>query len=193
MSRSSSVTDATPARESRSAAGTPAVLAGTPAVPGVAVGPVIRPSGAVRLPDGDGAPVPEGERAAEAARFAAAADAVAARLAERAAAATGVSAEVLAATAGMARDRGLLTAVEQRIAAGAPAEVATVGAAQQFADLFAGLGGLMAERVTDIHDVRDRIVAELTGQEEPGVPSIGTRTHLAGAAYPFLGREGTFT
>ena len=29
----------------------------------------------------------------------------------------------------------------------------------------------MAERVTDVRDVRDRIVAELTGQGEPGVPN----------------------
>ena len=28
----------------------------------------------------------------------------------------------------------------------------------------------MAERVTDIHDVRARIVAELTGQQAPGIP-----------------------
>ncbi|MGY1743442.1 DEAD/DEAH box helicase, partial [Blastococcus sp. SYSU D01050] len=38
-------------------------------------------------------------------------------------------------------------------AAGPPAPPA-----QQFVDLFAGLGGLMAERVTDVRDVRDRIV-----------------------------------
>jgi phosphotransferase system enzyme I (PtsI) len=38
-------------------------------------------------------------------------------------------------------------------------------------DMFSALGGLMAERVTDVRDVRDRIVAELTGQGEPGVPS----------------------
>ena len=37
--------------------------------------------------------------------------------------------------------------------------------------MFTALGGLMAERVTDVRDVRDRIVAELTGQGEPGVPS----------------------
>nr|MDP9461803.1 PEP-utilizing enzyme [Actinomycetota bacterium] len=93
------------------------------------------------------------------------------RLAQRAAAATGVSAEVLSTTAGLARDRGLLSTVEQRIDAGSSAEVATVQAAQQFVDMFTALGGLMAERVTDVRDVRDRIVAELTGQGEPGVPS----------------------
>ena len=148
----------------------PVVLTGTPVVPGVALGPVIRPSGAVRLPEGDAAEVPESERPAERERFVAAAGIVAGRLADRAAAATGVSAEVLSTTAGLARDRGLLSAVEQRIDAGAPAAVATVAAAQQFVDMFTALGGLMAERVTDVRDIRDRIVAELTGQGEPGVP-----------------------
>ncbi|RBY81659.1 phosphoenolpyruvate--protein phosphotransferase [Geodermatophilus sp. TF02-6] len=147
-----------------------AVLTGTPVVPGVAYGPVVRPSGAVRLPADDGAVVAEEERAAERERFTAAAEMVADRLSERAGAATGASAEVLAATAGLARDRGLLSAVEQRIDAGSPAAVATVQAAQQFVDLFTGLGGVMAERVTDVRDVRDRIVAQLTGQHEPGVP-----------------------
>jgi phosphoenolpyruvate-protein phosphotransferase (PTS system enzyme I) len=147
------------------------VLTGTPVVPGVALGPVVRPTGAVRLPDPDGAPVPVEERAGERSRFEAAAAVVAERLAARAAAATGVSAEVLSTTAGLARDRGLLSAVGQRVDAGTSAAVATVEAAQQFVDMFTSLGGLMAERVTDVRDVRDRIVAELTGQGEPGVPS----------------------
>jgi phosphoenolpyruvate-protein phosphotransferase (PTS system enzyme I) len=147
------------------------VLTGTPVVPGVALGPVVRPTGAVRLPDPDGAPVPVEERAGERSRFEAAAAVVAERLAARAAAATGVSAEVLSTTAGLARDRGLLSAVGQRVDSGTSAPVATVEAAQQFVDMFTSLGGLMAERVTDVRDVRDRIVAELTGQGEPGVPS----------------------
>src|SRR3954447_19570960 len=146
------------------------VLTGTPVVPGVALGPVIRPSGAVRLPSEELPEVPEDRRAMEKARFAAAAEKVAERLERRAGAATGVSAEVLSATAGLARDRGLLSAVEQRIDAGAAAEIAALQAAQQFVDLFTSLGGLMAERATDVRDVRDRIVAELTGQGEPGVP-----------------------
>jgi phosphotransferase system enzyme I (PtsI) len=149
----------------------PTVLTGTPVVPGVALGPVIRPSGAVELPAEGQPPVPEDARPAEKKRFVAAADLVASRLADRAAAATGVSAEVLSTTAGLARDRGLLSAVEQRIDAGTPAAVATAAAAQQFVDMFTALGGLMAERATDVRDVRDRIVAELTGQGEPGVPT----------------------
>jgi phosphotransferase system enzyme I (PtsI) len=147
------------------------VLTGTPVVPGVVLGPVVRPSGAVLLPAEAFDPLPETAREEERERFSAAAEAVAGRLAERAAAATGMTAEVLSATAGMARDRGLLGAVEQRITAGVPAAVATVQAAQQFVDVFTSLGGVMAERVTDVRDVRDRVVAELTGQGEPGVPS----------------------
>ena len=149
----------------------PLVLAGTPVVPGVALGPVFRPSEGVRLPDGAQPELPEEARAAEKELFRAAAELVAARLATRASAATGVSAEVLSTTAGMARDRALWAAAEQRIDLGVPAGPATVQAAQQFVDMFTGLGGLMAERVPDVRDVRDRIVAELTGQGEPGIPS----------------------
>jgi phosphoenolpyruvate-protein phosphotransferase (PTS system enzyme I) len=160
-----------PATAAPAPTGGPTVFPGTPVVPGVAYGPVVRPTGAVLLPADEGVVVRDDERAGEKERFGAAAGVVADRLAERASGATGVSAEVLAATAGLARDRGLLSAVEQRIDAGVPAAVATVQAAQQFVDLFTGLGGLMAERVTDVRDIRDRIVAQLTGQGEPGVPS----------------------
>src|SRR5438067_1033908 len=110
----------------------PVILTGTPVVPGVVLGPVVRPSGAVRLPEGDLPAVPEEGRAAERERLAAAADTVAGRLADRAAGATGASAEVLTATAGMARDRGLIGAVEQLVGQGVPAELAVVRAAQQF-------------------------------------------------------------
>jgi phosphotransferase system enzyme I (PtsI) len=41
---------------------TPAVLTGTPVVPGAAVGPVVRPAGAVQLPAEPGPVLPEQER-----------------------------------------------------------------------------------------------------------------------------------
>jgi phosphotransferase system enzyme I (PtsI) len=150
---------------------TATVLTGTPVVPGVAVGPVVRPSGSVQLPSDDARRVDEAGRAQEKERFGTAVETVADRLGQRAAAATGVSAEVLSTTAGIARDRALRTTAEQRIDEGAPAEVAAVLAAQQFMDMFTTLGGLMAERVPDVRDVRDRIVAVLTGQGEPGIPA----------------------
>jgi phosphotransferase system enzyme I (PtsI) len=147
------------------------VLRGVPVVAGVQYAPVIRPG---RLPvvDGDtsGVAVDEADRHAEAARFVAAATAVATRLRDRAAHATGAASEVLAATATLAQDRAWLGAAEKRIKDGTPAQRAVVQAVEQFVVMFTQLGGLMAERVTDLQDIRDRVIAELSGLPEPGVP-----------------------
>jgi len=146
------------------------VLRGVPVVPGVQYAPVIRPG---RLPAVDlesAADIAETDRLAEAARFAAAATAVANRLRDRAAHATGAASEVLAATATLAQDRAWLGAAEKRIKEGAPAPRAVKQAVEQFVGLFKQIGGLMAERVTDLQDIRDRVVAELSGLPEPGVP-----------------------
>ena len=148
-----------------------AVLTGVPVVPGVRFAPVIRPGRLPALDDLDpGGEIPEDERQAEADRFSTAAATVAERLRDRAAAATGSASEVLAATATLAQDRAWLGAAEKRIKEGKPAVRATAEAVSQFVDLFTSLGGLMAERVTDLRDIRDRVVAELSGLAEPGVP-----------------------
>src|SRR6476646_4487268 len=131
---------------------------------------VIRPG---RLPVVDvakAADTEESDRPAEAARFGAAATAVADRLRDRAAHATGAASEVLAATAALAQDRAWVGAAEKRIKDGTPAVAAVAAAVEQFVDMFTQLGGLMAERVTDLRDIRDRVIAELTGLPEPGVP-----------------------
>ena len=95
---------------------------------------------------------------------------MATRLRDRAAHATGAASEVLAATAALAQDRAWLGAAEKRIKDGAPAVTAVGAAVEQFVDMFTQLGGLMAERVTDLRDIRDRVIAELSGLPEPGVP-----------------------
>ncbi|AZG44162.1 Phosphoenolpyruvate-protein phosphotransferase [Gordonia insulae] len=77
---------------------------------------------------------------------------------------------MLSATAGLAEDRGWVGAASALIAKGTAAPAAAVAATEQFAAMFTKLGGLMAERVTDLNDVRDRVVAELLGVPEPGVP-----------------------
>ncbi|MGE2736313.1 phosphoenolpyruvate--protein phosphotransferase [Mycolicibacterium vaccae] len=147
------------------------VLHGVPVVAGVQYGPVIRPGkppdlgGALAVPD-----LPEDARAPEVERFRAAAAAVAERLRERAAHATGSAAEVLSATASLAQDRGWLGAAEKQINQGAPAVRAADAAIEQFVEMFTKLGGLMAERVTDLRDIRGRVIAELQGLPEPGVP-----------------------
>jgi phosphotransferase system enzyme I (PtsI) len=147
------------------------VLKGVPVVAGVGYAPVIRPGPSPVLDGIDAIPdVDEGDRAAEAGRFSASASAVAERLRDRAQHATGAASEVLAATAMLAQDRAWLTAAEKRISAGTPAARATVQAVAQFVDVFAQIGGVMAERVTDLKDIRDRVIAELTGLPDPGVP-----------------------
>lgn len=148
-------------------------LYGTGVVAGFAYAPAAWTKDRPALPVQDKI-IPEEDRPAEAARFTAAAESVAGRLDVRAANATGAAAEVLTATAGLARDRGWSRAVAKLVKNGTPAESATVTATEQFVQMFEKVGGLMAERVTDLRDVRDRVVAELLGQPEPGLPSSPT-------------------
>ncbi|MFF0814074.1 phosphoenolpyruvate--protein phosphotransferase [Rhodococcus sp. NPDC003318] len=150
--------------------GTASVLVGTPVVPGAGYGPVIRP-GARPVASTRGADLPEADREAEKARFRAAAEAVSDRLSGRAAAAQGAGAEVLRATAALAADRGWLGAATGLIGAGSGAESAAASATDQFVAVFTKMGGLMAERVTDLLDICDRVVAELLGLPEPGIPT----------------------
>jgi phosphoenolpyruvate-protein phosphotransferase (PTS system enzyme I) len=146
------------------------VLRGVPVVAGFQYAPVIRPGRLPVVDDTAGGDIDEADRPAEAARFAAAATAVAARLRDRAAHATGAASEVLAATATLAQDRAWLGAAEKHINSGVPAVRAVKQAVEQFVGLFRQIGGLMEERVTDLQDIRDRVVAELSGLPEPGVP-----------------------
>lgn len=146
------------------------VLHGVPVVAGVQYAPVIRPGKLPDLSDDPVVEIPDDQREAERERLVAAVEAVAARLRERAAHATGNASEVLNATAALAQDRGWLSVAEKRVNEGAPAVRAIEAAIAQFVDMFTKLGGLMAERVTDLRDIRDRVIAELKGLPEPGVP-----------------------
>lgn len=147
------------------------VLAGVPVVPGVRFAPVIRANRLPSLAELDpGGQIAEDDRPAEVARFGAAAAAVAQQLRDRAASATGSAAKVLEATAQLAQDRAWLASAENAIKAGQPAVRATAQAASQFIEMFTKMGGLMAERVTDLKDIRDRVIAALAGLPEPGVP-----------------------
>jgi len=96
---------------------------------------------------------------------------VAAGLVARAGSASGAAAEVLTATAGLARDKGMRSAVSKRLGAGDSLLVALGAAVEQFAGLFTQMGGLMAERVTDLRDIEKRVTARLVGEPEPGVPT----------------------
>ncbi len=145
---------------------------GTPVVPGVATGPVVRPQPRVDLSHvGD---LPVSDPSTESERYTAAVEAVAGRLTSRAELASGVAAEVLVAQVGLVSDKGLRKAAAKQIAAGSGAEAAVCAAVDSFAAMFEQVGGMMAERITDLRDLGGRIVAELQGLPEPGitVPAI---------------------
>ncbi|TDD55551.1 phosphoenolpyruvate--protein phosphotransferase [Saccharopolyspora elongata] len=145
-------------------------LQGVGVSPGKAAGPVLWVRD--RLPDPAPGPAPA-DPAAEAARIRPAAEAVAQRLLARSEAATGEAKAVLEMTAAMAADPALLGNAEKAVAQrGLPAPRAVFEAAGEFAELLAASGGYLAERVRDVHDVRDRLVAELTGTAPPGVPEL---------------------
>lgn len=154
------------------AAGT--VLQGVGVGRRVAVGPVVRVQPAPAVPGDapvvrDGVPVPP-EELPEAV-VAAFAD-VAAGLREQADRATGTVAEVLGATAMMADDPALKDQVLAKVRGGEPAVAALDAAVGAFAAMFEAAGGYLAERVTDLRSVRDRVVSRLAGLPDPGVPEL---------------------
>ena len=145
------------------------VLHGAGVGRGAVVGPVARAHPAPHVPHDEPAPADPGaakERVREA--FTAVADALDAR----AGAATGTIREVLSATALMARDPELAGQAAARIDQGVAPALAVDRATAEFVDLFTAAGGYLAERVTDLRSVRDRVVARLQGLPEPGVPAL---------------------
>ncbi|AEE45217.1 phosphoenolpyruvate--protein phosphotransferase [Cellulomonas fimi] len=86
--------------------------------------------------------------------------------------ATGTVRDVLAATAQMADDKALRSQVLTRVAAGDHVVHAVDGVVAMFATMFEQAGGYLAERVTDLHSVRDRVVARALGLPAPGVPAL---------------------
>ena len=147
------------------------VIHGTPVVDGIAYAPAAwtrRPP----LPPATAPELPESKREAAVADFEAASKAVAEGLKARAATASGNAKEVLDMTAGLATDRGYLRMVKKGINAGTPPVQATMAATATFVEMFEKAGPLMAERTTDLRDVRDRIVARLQGLPEPGIPRL---------------------
>jgi phosphotransferase system enzyme I (PtsI) len=151
-------------------------ISGVAVSPGRASGPVVRVAEPLGEPPSSPAPA---DPAAEAARIAPAAQIVVGRLEALAEKATGEVATILITTAAMAGDPALVGQAEQLVTTERiPAARAVFQAAEGFAQALAAAGGYMAERVRDIRDVRDRIVAELLGVDPPGVPELTTPSVL---------------
>ena len=145
-------------------------LNGTPVVPGVSYAKTAWVT-AIPEPEETSATVAEGDREAETKHFLTAADTVADRLLKRASTTVGTASDILAVSAGFARDNGWRKEVLKRISTGTPAVQSAAQATQMFADIFKQAGGLMEERVTDLIDMRNRVIAELEGKPEPGIPT----------------------
>lgn len=111
-------------------------------------------------------PVAEGERVRGALAV------VSASLKERAKKAPEESAPILKATAQLAADRGLAKAIDKKLKKGLGVTQAVHAAVEEYAEMLRGLGGYMAERATDLYDVRDRAICELRGLPAPGVPTF---------------------
>lgn len=151
--------------------GSTSVVTGIGVSPGRAVAPAaLLPEPVAEPPAGRRLP-PGADTEAAAARVAEAADAVRAELDAAAEAAEGPSADLLFATAAMAADPSLVADAQERVRTEhLVPERAVWEAADAVAAQLAELGGYMAERVRDVVDVRDRLVAQLTGRPAPGLP-----------------------
>jgi hypothetical protein len=134
---------------------------------GLAVGPVLR------MPE----PLPEPAHVpsalgvdAENERAAAALVSTTALLRARGERAGGTAKDVLDALALMVEDAVLRADVVVRIESGATAERAVFEAFARFRDLLSGMGGYMGERATDLADVSQQVVADLSGIPVPVFP-----------------------
>lgn len=136
---------------------------------GAAVGPVVQVHPAPPTPTDEPAPADPAEAKQ---RLSAVLEGIATEFQERAQQTTGTMSEVLSATAMMAQDTSLKQKAEAAMDAGVGPATALDQAAREFADMFEAAGGYLAERVTDLMSVRDRAVARLTGQDEPGVGAL---------------------
>jgi phosphoenolpyruvate-protein phosphotransferase (PTS system enzyme I) len=147
----------------------PSALHGTPVVPGVAHAPALVVRGEVSaeaIARFDGSAYDEDSALAA---YDEAVAAVAEAFARRADKASDAAAEVLTASAGLARDKGLRSAVRKQLRAGDDLLASVHAGVEQFVQVFSSMGGLMAERVTDLRDIERRVVAHLVGEPEPGV------------------------
>jgi phosphotransferase system enzyme I (PtsI) len=130
---------------------------------GIGYGPVRRLT--KRVPEPPAGERHGGDAAAERERARDALERVAADLGERGVAATSTEgADVLAAQAMMARDPALIVMAEELIDEGSTAARAVYESFGRFREALVRAGGYLAERAADLDDVRDRVVAVLTGR-----------------------------
>ena len=152
------------------------VLHGIGVSAGTASGPVAVVTPAVGIDEHEPASV---DPQADGERIRAVLHGVAASLTARAEHANSdASKAVLEATAALATDKGLIRGIDKELMKGAGATKAIHDAVEVYAEKLRKLGGYMAERVTDLYDIRNRATARLRGLPEPGVPDMETPSIL---------------
>src|SRR5450756_3062344 len=139
--------------------------------PGTAVGPVVQVRPPVRPPAQEPAatdPAGSGQQIRQVL------ESVAGTLDDLAGRSDPTAQQILTATAMMARDPGLAAAADKHLVSGSGPATAVDAAAEEYCAVFSAAGGYLAERVTDLRDVRDRAVARVLGLQDPGVPELTT-------------------
>lgn len=145
---------------------------GTPVVPGIGYAPVLWVHRPDPLPTSF-SPVASADQEAEFERFTQAASTVSNRLMERALATVGEPSDILMMASALATDPSLKSRVRDLICQDSmPAPHAVDRAIDDYVDQLRLAGGLLAERSTDLIDIKQRIIAELSGQPEPGIPPV---------------------
>lgn len=141
-----------------------AVSSGRVAAPAVLLAPPVAEPDAGRV-------VAPDDRAAEVSAIEWAAVAVADQLRARSSRAAGAARDILDASRLLASDPELVAEATELVRAkGRTAARAVWETAETHARRLRALGGRMAERVADVRDVRDRLVAEILQVDLPGVP-----------------------
>lgn len=84
------------------------------------------------------------------------------------------AAPILQALAMFASDPSLAQSIDGLIESGKTGERAVLEGFAAVEDMFRAIGGYQAERAADLHDVGQRVIADLRGVPAPGVPSSDT-------------------
>ncbi|WP_246498013.1 phosphoenolpyruvate--protein phosphotransferase [Natronoglycomyces albus] len=156
----------------RSAASGSDGLVGIGVSPGIAFAPLKRMAEPIAAPEASLRHA--GDAEAEQHRLTQALHAVATELERRSEQARSAgrddAADVLQAQVMMASDPGLPEGAGAMIRQGKAAERAIFDTFNTFRDMITSAGGYMAGRAADLDDIRDRVVAVLTGADMPGIP-----------------------
>ncbi len=146
---------------------------------GVAVGPVLRMAEPIPEPKDEprAASIPAEDEKARVKKALGSVNADLNRRAEEAAngdEGTKQAAEILQAVAMFASDPALAKNIDAMIDDGKTGERAVLDGFGQVEDMFRAIGGYQGERAADLHDVGQRVIAELMGLPAPGVPASDT-------------------